>query len=245
MEQISYPRRNIGPLTRYGRFRSSSRSSRRYTRGRRNSYIGFSRLPYRRPTVSSYSANILRIKKIPASEALSYPATAAGGAPTYYSKSFKYSDTDDYTNYSAIYDAYRIYGIHIKILPRCSPEEGGVSSGTGNQICYIAVDYDDDIPPTTQTSVRNTGTCKQFSATRPFSMFIRPRNTGALFAGAAFSGYSINQGGKRGPWVDMANPGVKYYGIKIATAGTSASFPVDSYAFDISYTYYVELRGQR
>jgi len=247
MEQVSYNRRNIGPLTKYGRFRGSSRSARRYTRGYRNSYVGYSRLPARRsiPPTSSYTQNITRLKKIALAEALSYPVTASGGTPVYYAKSFALADLDDESTYALVYDAYRITGVQVRFTPRNIPKEGGINSVSGSNVCYVAVDYDDDTPPTTQSSVRATGTCKIFNCTKPFKFFVRPRCTGALFAGGAFSGYSINNGGRAGPWIDMANTGVKYYGIKIATAGVGASFPADSYCFDIAYTYYIELRGIR
>lgn len=245
MEQISYNRRNIGPLTRYGRFRSSSRSARRYTRGRRNSYISYSRLPARKAPVSSYTGNVTRLKKVIAPEAITYPHSGAGGAPTYYAKSWSLSQLDDENTYATVYDAYRIVGVAVKFTPRFQLPPGGVNNTSASTQCYVATDFDDDIAPTSQSSVRATGTCKIFDCSKPFKMFIRPRCTGAFFANSTFSGYSIEKAGKAGPWIDMANTNVVYYGLKLATAGTSAGFPADSLGFDIQYTFYVELRGQR
>lgn len=244
MEQISYRRRNIGPLTRYGRFKGRSIYARRYTRGWRSSYPLYRNLPARKFRPSSYTTNLTTIKKLVGAEAISWPPAGSSGAPKFYAKSFTFADLDDDTSYTGIYDAYRIYGIAIHIIPRQTENTGALAVKIP-LYGYITVDYDDDNTPTTLSSLRGSGQTKTFNLTQPFKMFLRPRTTGALWAGGTFSGYSVNRGGKVGPWIDMANTSVKYYGLKIGIPGTSASVTDEQYCIDISYTYYIQLRGQR
>lgn len=246
MEQISYRRRNIGPLTRYGRFKSRNYTARRYTRGWRNPYPLYRSLPARKNTapIGSYATNILTVKKMVQPDAFQWPPSGGGGASKFFAKSFILADLDDVGSYSAVYDSYRIIGVSIRITPRQNNthiDEVPKAPMTG----IFVVDYDDDTTPTTLASMRAYGTAKYLPLNQPFKFFVRPRTTGALWAGGAFSGYSVNRGGRTGPWIDMANTAVKYYGIKLASPVVSGSFPDNNFCVDINYTYYVQFRGQR
>jgi len=248
MEQISYRRRNIGPLTRYGRFSGRVTRPRYYTRGRmRPGMFASPRpLPFRKGSVSGYSQNILRVKKI-VTDAFSFPPSGGSGASAFYARKFELSDVADNANYTDIYDAYRIYGIQVKLIPRLVVDSVDDRSllVTSNKTLYIRPDYDDASVPTTLDSMKGAGQTKVFTFGQPFKMWLKPRVAEAVYKGIASTGYKVAEGGRAGPWLDVVSPDVDYYGLKMASSPQALTIPDAQYVIDIVYTYYIEFRGQR
>jgi len=241
MYQISSPyrRRNIGPLTAYGRFKGYNRSARRYTRGARRPGAWGAVIPRRR--LNPYFAVTKTCKTT--IEQFLFPDTA--GANKFGAKSFALDDISDYSNYTAIYDQWRIVGVQVNFILRKNVSDQDDTTQYA-QWALLTEDHDDATAPTTMATLQGYNSVKQwhFLKTPVFKMFVRPNITAAAFSAGAFTGYTLGRTGHGGPWVDCANPDVKYYGIKwgFPSMGGVTS---NTYACDIMCKYYIQFRGQR
>lgn len=248
MYQVSTPyrRKNIGPLTQYGRFRSNNRSARRYNRGWRRpgawgaiqTYRGIPRGPR-----SQYNM-VTNVVKTTIQQFL-FPGAA--GVNKFGSLEFSLDDLSDYTNYTAIFDQWRIVGVQVAFINRKNvADQDDAGTAQYAQWALFTVDHDDATVPTTMASLQGYASCKQwhFLKTPVFRMFVRPTVTNAVFAAGAFTGYSIAKGGYQAPWIDCNNPDVKSYGLKWGFP-SMGGVTENTYSCDIICKYYVQFRGQR
>jgi len=246
MYQVSSPyrRKNIGPLTAYGRFRGNNRSSRRYNRGWRRpgawgalkTYRGIPRGPR-----SDYNQVTNVVKTVV--DQVTFPGTS--GVEKFFSYDMSLDDISDYASYTSIFDQWRIVGVQFSFVLRKNVADQDDTSQYA-QWALITVDHDDATVPTTMASLQGYASCRQWHLLKypVFKMFFRPTVTNAVFAAGAFTGYSIAKGGYNSPWIDCNNPDVKFYGLKggfPSMGGVSAA----TYSVDVFRKFYVQFRGQR
>ena len=252
MEQIGYRRRNIGPLTRYGRFKGYNRTNRRYARGR--PYLrpygvpGFRTVPYSR------RGQILTVRKMLNQTSFSTGtiAISSGGltwppAPStdgFGATSFCLDDLPDDTSYTDIYDQYRITKVELWILPRVTTVDMDDAGSRQNPwLMYLVEDHDDDTPVSSMATLQARNTCIPIDLRRRKYLKFYPNVTSPVYAGATTSGYSTAAGGKKGPWIDCTKKDVRYYGIKWGIPGPNVAG--SSYSVTTLFRYTVEFRGQR
>jgi len=252
MYQVSSPyrRKNIGPLTAYGRFRGYNRSARRYNRGWRRPGAWGAIATYRgRPNISrpisSYN-NITSIVKTVLLPVWTYPGSTS--TASFKSWAFSFSDLSDASSYTGIFDQYRIVGVRVTFVQRQNVVRQDGSSTVQNtaKYAFICTDMDDATAPSSMDTLQGYANCKTWKMLEQnsFNVFLRPQLSNAAWAGGTFSGYTSGKGGYRGPWCDSNNTGIQYYGVKggIQLQGgvTEGEFTVDVIA-----KYYIQLKGQR
>lgn len=91
---------------------------------------------------------------------------------------FQLDDVIDYTNFSALYDRYKITGVKITITPLVNTSYIAITSNGNTQtgalpVMYYAVDYDDSALPGNALDFLTKQDCKQKRLDKPFSIFIR------------------------------------------------------------------------
>jgi len=243
MYQISSPyrRRNIGPLTAYGRFRGSNRATRRFKRGYpRSGAWGAVRIPRNRVRASYWQITKV-VKTVDA--AYQYPGSV--GAAAFFSHAWQLDQIADYTAYTSIFDQYRIVGVEVTFRRRSNMTDEADTSQTA-QYAKFAEDHDDGAAPSSMDTLNGYANVKTWNLldTPVFKMFIRPSTTGAIFAGGVLSGYNIQKRGYSSPWVDCQSADVQWYGLKwghpVQTGVTG-----NTYTVDFSYKVYLQFRGQR
>lgn len=158
---------------------------------------------------------------------------------------FKLSDVQSSTEFTSLYDQYKITGIKAKFFPRVNVLQTVNQGSTFTTIPPIGtiVDYDDAAPPANYAEATQFMGARIHEAFKPFSLYFKPKISTAAYSGA-FTSYTA--GGS--PWLDCNSPNIEYYGMKVFTlpysAGNNAVTSQDP-TWDIVLTYYLKFRGVR
>lgn len=161
---------------------------------------------------------------------------------------FTMQDLPNYTEFTHLFDAYRITGVAIKFLPVSDT----VLSQTGDQTSLNAgiagyvhsvTDYDDDdtFAPdgTGLAAMREYESFTSKLLTRKQKYFIKPKVAASLYQGA-FTGY----GQLRNIWVD-SNTNAQYYGKKFLFEVYNNNAHQNYFNFKVEFKYYLELKDVR
>lgn len=142
-----------------------------------------------------------------------------------------------YTEYTALFDSYRIAKVSCMFIPINSGEPGAVA--TSAQVVPIlvhALDFDDNTnigtPPYEYGSVKMTPMNKSFTRT------FKPKPAVGVFTSTLVTGSSQP---KTSPWIDAGSPSVRHYGIRLYITDPSASV----YRYRMLVKYYIECKQTR
>jgi len=137
---------------------------------------------------------------------------------TNFAWSFLLSDLPNYTEFTTLYDQYRIEKIELILISNTSES---IPSSVNLGVMYKVTDYDDATTLSTNLDYLQYQNCKVLNPLFHKKSFpLKPRFAVAAYAGA-FTSYANNAG-----WLDVASPSVQHYGVKI---GFSATTVVISY----------------
>lgn len=158
------------------------------------------------------------------------------------SMEFKLNNVIDPTDFTSLYDRYKIKGVKVKITPL---QNVSTAAGTGilPMLCY-ALDFDDSAVPTSYEDVARKGFAKTKTLGRAISIYVKPKLSSEIFSGNVLSpGYGIN----KPMWIDCNSSTVPHYGIKMWFR--NALLPGNSsgalQAFRVESTYYLALRDSQ
>lgn len=177
---------------------------------------------------------------------------AAGATPAYFSWGFAFclADLPDYTEFTNLWDQFRIAGVKVRVLPvNCSSEfPTATNTVTNGGFIHAAPDQDDYNAPTTSEAGINelrskTGyKMRSLQNYKGIQMYIRPTTATPVYGAGAFSQYAQSS---RKLWMDCANANQQYYGqkgvIEIIQQGSVAL----NYYFKIEAVYYIQLKSVR
>lgn len=131
------------------------------------------------------------------------------------------SDMPSYTEFTTLFDRYKICGIKIKFTPfntsSATVSTTGPLVGGAGAIWHSVIDYDDATLPTASDAgidaIRQYPSYKMKqvlnSTGAPMHRYFKPRLAAAVYSGA-FTSYA----NMRNVWIDAASPSVQYYGLK-------------------------------
>lgn len=129
--------------------------------------------------------------------------TSSTTAPVFGALSFALSNAIQSSNYTAIFDRYRINQVNVKMIPAAGAQSTG-------PIIYSVLDYDDANTLSNLASYLGYSTLK---VTPPG--VIDERTLNPCFATAAYSGtFTSYANMPPSTWLDAASPAVQYYGLK-------------------------------
>jgi len=137
----------------------------------------------------------------------------SGASATYAQYAFALSDLSGYTEFTALFDQYRINKIEFKMQPSMTMMTPG-----SQQLGVIAsvVDYDDSTALGSFNAALEYGSCQTWNVNDTLQIALKPRMALAAYSGA-FTSYANMQD----QWIDAASSGVLHYGIKIACGTTT------------------------
>lgn len=165
---------------------------------------------------------------------------SAGTSP--YSRTFSLDKVANHSEFTALYDQYKITGI--KIYMDYSPDVAMVG-GAANSMAYfpklwIKRDYDDAATPTlTQMTESNMTKCIRFNSVRTtYSMFIKPATLATMYRTSLTSAY----GSQWNKWIDCNNADVPHYGIKFIAQGLQST---NLGAITLRFKYYLTFKNVR
>jgi len=156
---------------------------------------------------------------------------------------FKLNDLTTFTEFTTLFDKYRITGIRAKFIPRINIFGNSDSSATNTEVPPImsVIDYD-DATAVDYTSLIQFENNKIHNEFKPFTLYFKPQVAAAFYASGAFTSY----GTVKNPWIDCNSGGVEYYGLKLATLQFSVSNnPTNKPAWDVIFDYFMEFKYPR
>lgn len=149
------------------------------------------------------------------------------------------------TDFSALYDEYRISAVTWKIWPDLTTVDSaeqisGLPSDPG--MFEMVVDYDDENSPIA-SELYEYQTYRNFrflGRNQPITSTIVPRVSQAYYQTALIQAY----GSKGRQWLDLASPAVPHYGWKYHFS-SSISDVEHLFGYYEQFVFYIELRGVR
>jgi len=162
-----------------------------------------------------------RVHRFERTASLSSYSTSTGG-PTNAVYQFALSDTDNYTELTALFDQYKIDYVDLTFVPFYTESIPGTGECAG--VVYSAPDFDDN-SATAAAALRQYSGVQCHKQVDPFAVRIKPRAAMALYSGSVFTQF----GNIPDPWIDANSPGVPHYGFKLAadaSGGTAQTWQV-------------------
>lgn len=156
---------------------------------------------------------------------------------------FRLSDLPDYTEFTELFEYYRITGVRI----RYTFNGTNASLPIGNSYAFMpsimyAQDLNDAIAETRPDLMQHDKVTFK-SLNRPGSVFIRPKTQVMMYEGVAGTGYAegVNK------WINTSDPNVEHYGWKYSVNGDleggAGATAMGKMIFLI--TYYIEFKGAK
>lgn len=147
---------------------------------------------------------------------------------------FQLNEIPNYTEFTALYDQYRISKVVYKLIPRASQ---ALPSNPNQGTLFSVIDYTDSNPLTSADQANEYASVKRTRGFKTHSRVIRPKLNVPLYeTGAPLTfGYGVRSG-----WVNCADPAVHHYGLKFWYENPAAGAEL---VFDEYITYYVKFKN--
>jgi len=143
---------------------------------------------------------------------LDYPSImnfANPGTSTVVSDYFQLSDLPNYTEFTNLFDKYRITGVKLTFIPTQNTSYVG-NTGSPLPLLGFVYDTDDGTLLTNRTDYYQYKNFKIHRLGGIISKWVRPRTASSVYAGIASTAYRTNGN----VWIDCDNAGAEYYGCK-------------------------------
>lgn len=163
-----------------------------------------------------------------------YFSTGTAG-PTLAGLNFRLDSLPNYSEFTALYDQYRINKIVVKIIPKVT-EVGMVLGSTGNSAgiqIHSALDFDDSAAPTTVSQLCQYSTYKMTRGHQIHTRVFTPKCE--LSANA-----TANVAPKSYQWLDCDHADIAHYGMKLIIPTISSSTII---YYDYSVTAYMSFKN--
>jgi len=129
---------------------------------------------------------------------------------------FALADLPQKASWEAVFDQYRIDEIEVHLIPvyNVVDAHGTASPNNGCPPSVIVLDYDDNTSLASITAAFEYDNSQIITPYQGAVVKVRPKITPAMYAGAFFTGYGVEDSAE-GPWLDVASDTVDHYGIKM------------------------------
>lgn len=154
--------------------------------------------------------------------------------------SFILASVPGYTEFTSLYDQYRINGVKITLIPRGNQSDIGAASTTAAQSVGIfsVVDYDDTSLLTSLNQALQYQNCKMTRTHQQHSRYLKPRvEVNALSSTAPGNANVMPVRG----WVDCDFPNTPHQGVKYVFQQS----PNSVQTFDVKVDYYLAFKNVR
>lgn len=154
-------------------------------------------------------------------------------APTLYTIDFRLNQLPNYTEFTDLYDQYKINAVKLSFLP--SQTQSISLSSTNNSTqgrFFSAIDYNDANSPVSIDELRQYQSCKWTSMYRPHKRFFRPK---IQDRGASYTP------GK--PWINCTSPDQQYLALKVGIEPTNATAPSTSLYYNVEAKFYMSFKN--
>lgn len=162
--------------------------------------------------------------------------TAPGDVPINQTLSFKLTDVVNSSEFTTLFDQYRINKVAVVLTPHGNSAE---LANLNRPILYSRVDYDDVTGYANVNEMMESPNVRSSVGTSKHSVVLRPAVAVPLYQ----SGVTFAYGPKWKQWVDCSYPSVPHYGVKFYwdAAGTIST----SQIYSVRITFYLSFRNVR
>jgi len=166
------------------------------------------------------------------------PFSGNNATESSYALQFSLSQVPNSSEFTALFDQYRIVQVHLRFTPRAQGSTSIFGFFRPNYFLTV-IDYD-DINTVSSNAALQYPTLQISPTDEPFERTFNPRIAVAAYNGVATTGYAnlSNQ------WIDVAYPDVQHFGLKgvipLTTANALATDVLDCVA-----TYTINFRNPR
>lgn len=164
--------------------------------------------------------------------------TVSGGVAYFGASSFELQNVPNASEFTSLYDQYKINGIKWQLLPRGNSADVGTSTTQGNQgRIFSVLDYDDSNAPASFNDMTQYQNVKMTPNTVTHTRYLKPKFLMDVLSGSV----GVTANAPRNGWIDCTNSDVKHRGVKIGIqAPTNAT-----YTYDLMVTYYLAFKNVR
>lgn len=182
---------------------------------------------FRRPT-SAY--RFTRISQ--GSQILASNAGAATGA-----YNFQLASLSGYTEFTALFDQYRIVGVEVQLIPNVTGSDANpLSTVVLLPNVHTVIDYDDDSTVGTLTTLMKYPSYRRTRGNQVHKRFLRPAAQIEVYKTAGTMGTSA----KWGQWLDCGDSTIPLFGMKYYVDATNSATTI---AYQVYFKYYLEFKG--
>lgn len=150
---------------------------------------------------------------------------------------FTLNDTDNVSNFQALFDQYRIDAIRLEIVPLQNALQVPTQSTTSFSSLYNVLDYDNASALSGIGAAREYDNLIELAPGESCERVFSPRIAVAAYAGA-FTSFA-NQGPQ---WIDCSSPSVAHYGLKLLIPAAIAGQTLLQ-SWQIFAQYYISFRS--
>lgn len=151
-------------------------------------------------------------------------------------------DMANYSEFSALFDQYKVHSYTFEIIPRF--DNANILLSTANTVAdflptiYWFFDTDDATVPSDSTEVMQRPHLRRALLKKPISITVKyPCVAASMYNTAITTGYSS----KRSPWIDINSPAVPHYGLKLFIQGRANT----EYVVDVRCKWRVSFKNPR
>lgn len=147
---------------------------------------------------------------------------------TLFAANFSLNDVPGYTEFSALFDFYKVNGIRVKLIPyQTESNSTGTVNNAGNVPIFYVVDTTDSTPPSSVEELCEYQDHKITNLYTGLDCYFRPKFADATSA-------------MRDGWVATTNTSLNYYGFKFAIPPST-----NAMTYYLVYTYYLSFKDPK
>lgn len=138
--------------------------------------------------------------------------------PYSYGFGFTLSQLPGYTDFTSLFDQYRIVQIQAVFHPFqniCN------SPSQFPGYLHSVLDYDDSVAPTSPSNLEQYDTYRLQSMLETQTRIYNPSVSREIYLSLSTTGYEMSGQGTNAPWIDSASSTVPWYGLKLITSDTA------------------------
>lgn len=151
-----------------------------------------------------------------------------------YGATFQLSDVPNSTDFTNLFDQYRLVKVVFRMRPYAVEQSFPVSGGALAPV-YSCIDLDNVVIPGNTDQIREYRTCKSHSAVKAITRVIYPKPSLQLYNSPTTSGYAIPAGRIK---ISTSNASVPHYGVRVAAQFNNVT-TANAYAYTIEAEYYI------
>lgn len=180
----------------------------------------------------SYSSRIHSFKRVTESTTLNGGTTGV--------LEFRLNELPNNSEFTNLFDRYRIRGVSVRIVPNISSYDGNpAASAVSRANVHTAVDLNDSTAPANVQELMQYDTYKMTTGDRIHQRYFKPRVSNEIFRTAISTNYAMGSGNQ---WLDCTVNGadLPHFALKwvIDSAGVN-------YTYRVYKTFYLEFQGTK